>query len=352
MTLACLPTGLQVCPRKRCKLAPRGDEMTEASDRARAFWVAEPGRGEIRAEHLARPRDGEALVRTLYSGISRGTEALVFNGKVPRSEHERMRAPFQSGAFPAPVKYGYCNVGVVEQGPADLRGRSVFCLYPHQTRYVVPVGALHVLPADVPPARAVLAANLETAVNALWDAAPRVGDRVAVIGAGTVGCLAAWLAARIAGTEVELIDVDERKAAAARALGVPFRAPAAARGDVDVVLHTSGTGAGLATALALAGFEATVVELSWYGDAAPAVALGEAFHSRRLTLQSSQVGSVANAQRARWTHARRMQFVMRLLANAELDALVTGESSFDDLPAVAARLAAASGYTLCHRIVY
>jgi threonine dehydrogenase-like Zn-dependent dehydrogenase len=326
--------------------------MTVASGQARAFWVAEPGRGEIRAEALPSPAAGEALVRTLYTGVSRGTEALVFKGKVPPSERERMRAPFQAGDFPAPVKYGYCNVGVVEQGPAELVGRRVFCLYPHQDRYVVPVGALHVLPDDLPPARAVLAANLETAVNALWDAAPRVGDRIAVVGAGTVGCLTAWLATRIVGAEVELIDVDERKATAAAALGVPFRAPAAARGDVDVVVHTSGSAPGLATALALAGFEATVVELSWYGDDAPPVPLGGAFLSRRLTLRSSQVGAVAAAQRARWNYARRMQLVLRLLQSAELDALVTGESPFDELPAVLARLATSPGYTLTHRVVY
>lgn len=326
--------------------------MTTPADQARAFWVAEPGRGEIRAETLRPPRADEALVRTLFTAVSRGTEALVFNGKVPHSEHERMRAPFQAGDFPAPVKYGYSNVGVVEQGPAELRGRRVFCLYPHQTRYVVPAGAVHALPDDVPPARAVLAANLETAVNALWDATPRVGDRVAIVGAGTVGCLAAWLAARIAGTEVELIDVDERKRAAAAALGVPFRAPRDARSDADVVLHTSGTAAGLATALALAAFEAAVVELSWYGSEAPAVPLGAAFHSRRLRLLSSQVGAVATAQRARWSHARRMELVMRLLANAELDALVTGESPFDELPAVLERLAGSPGYTLTHRISY
>jgi threonine dehydrogenase-like Zn-dependent dehydrogenase len=326
--------------------------MNKSPDQARAFWVAEPGRGEIRTEPLRAPAAGEARVRTLFTGVSRGTEALVFKGKVPRSEHERMRAPFQAGDFPAPVKYGYCNVGVVEQGPAELVGRNVFCLYPHQDRYVVPVAALHALPEELPPARAVLAANLETAVNGLWDAAPRVGDRVAVVGAGTVGCLTAWLAARIAGTEVELIDVDARKLTAAFALGVPFRTPAAARGEVDVVVHTSGTAAGLATALELAGFEATVVELSWYGDAAPAVPLGGAFHSRRLRLQSSQVGAVASAQRSRWSYARRMQLVMRLLANTELDALVTGESPFEELPALLARLSASPGYTLTHRIVY
>jgi threonine dehydrogenase-like Zn-dependent dehydrogenase len=326
--------------------------MTKAHDQARAFWVAEPGRGEIRAEVLPPPAAGETVVRTLFSGISRGTEALVFTGKVPRSEHDRMRAPFQAGEFPAPVKYGYCNVGVVEQGPAELMGRHVFCLFPHQTRYVVPVGALHPLPDDVPPARAVLAANLETAVNGLWDAAPRIGDRVAVIGAGAVGCLAAWLAARIIGAQVELIDIDERKAVAARALGVAFRSPGAATRDVDLAIHTSGTAGGLATALELAGYEATVAELSWYGADSPAVPLGGAFHSRRLTLKSSQVGAVATAQRPRWSHTRRMDLVLELLAHAELDALVSGESRFDELPTVLAQLAASPGYTLCHRIVY
>jgi threonine dehydrogenase-like Zn-dependent dehydrogenase len=325
--------------------------MPNHSFEARAFWVVAPGRGELKSEALPEPGAGEALVRTLYSGISRGTEALVWRGKVPKSEHARMRAPFQAGEFPAPVKYGYCNVGVVEHGPPELEGRHVFCLYPHQTRYVVPAEALYALPAGVPPSRAVLAANLETAVNVVWDAAPRLGDRVAVVGAGTVGCLVAWLAAR-AGAEVELVDVDERKGAAAHALGVPFRTPDAARRDADVVVHTSGSAAGLATALELAGFEATVTEASWYGADLPAVPLGAAFHSRRLVLKSSQVGSVAAAQRARWSTARRMELVLQLLEHAELDALITGESPFDELPAVLERLATAPGYTLTHRIVY
>jgi len=328
------------------------EAMTKHPVEARAFWVAEPGRGEIRAEMLPAPTAEQALVRTLFSGISRGTEALVFTGGVPQSEHARMRAPFQAGEFPAPVKYGYSNVGVVEQGPAALLGRQVFCLYPHQTRYVVPIAALQLLPANVPPGRAVLAANLETAVNGLWDAAPRVGDRISVIGAGTVGCLVAWLAARIAGCSVELIDVDARKATAAAALGVPFRAPAEATREVDLVVHTSASAAGLATALELAGFEATVLEMSWYGSQQPAVPLGASFHSRRLTLHSSQVGAIATAQRARWSPARRMELVFRLLAHAELDALISAESRFDELPAVLARLSSGREYTLCHRIVY
>jgi NADPH:quinone reductase-like Zn-dependent oxidoreductase len=321
-------------------------------EETRAFWIVEPGHGEIRGERLSTPAADEVLVRTLYSGMSRGTETLVFKGAVPRSEFQRMRAPFQAGDFPAPVKYGYSSVGVVETGPEAIRGRMVFCLYPHQTRYVVPAAAVYSLPDDVPPARAVLAANLETAVNGLWDAAPRIGDRVAVLGAGTVGCLAAWLAARIPGCEVELLDIDSRKATVASALGVTFRHPSAAARDFDLVIHASGSAEGLETALELAGFEATVLELSWFGDRRPRIALGEAFHSQRLTLRSSQVGAIATAQRSRWSRVRRMQLAFKLLASPELDALISGESRFDELPETLASLAAGTDGALCHRIAY
>jgi threonine dehydrogenase-like Zn-dependent dehydrogenase len=321
-------------------------------DHALAFWISAPGRGEIRREPLPAPGDGDVLVRTLYSGISRGTETLVFRGGVPPSEHVRMRAPFQMGDFPGPVKYGYVSVGLVERGPPELAGRAVFCLHPHQTRYVVPADAVLPIPDGVPPARAVLAANMETALNGLWDAAPRIGDRIAVVGGGTLGCLVAWLAGRIPGCEVQLVDIDPGRAATAGALGVGFAPPDAARGDNDLVIHASGAPAGAATALALAGFEATVVELSWFGAAPVPLPLGEGFHARRLTLRSSQVGHVATAQRARWTHRRRLAAALALLRDPALDALITGEDRFGDLPAVMARLDRAPGGALCHRIAY
>jgi threonine dehydrogenase-like Zn-dependent dehydrogenase len=319
---------------------------------ARAFWITGAGQGEIRDEVLREPAEGEVLVRTLYTGISRGTETMVFNGAVPAGEFERMRAPFQAGDFPAPVKYGYINVGVVEQGPDELRGRSVFCLYPHQTRFVVPATAVYALPAGLPAQRAVLAANLEAVVNGLWDAAPRAGDRIAVVGAGTLGCLFAWLAARFPGCAVELIDLNPEKAAAAGALNVPFKLPEQATPGADLVVHASGTAEGLASALGLAGFEATVLEMSWFGDRDVALPLGEAFHAQRLTLQSSQVSAIASAQRGRWTPKRRMELVLRLLQEPCLDALITGDSQFDELPAVLAKLSARPGNTLCHRINY
>ena len=324
---------------------------------ARACWLVQAGRAELRTQTLHEPADGEVLVRTLHSGISRGTELLVFRGLVPASEHQRMRAPFQQGDFPGPLTYGYSSVGVVEQGPPALRGRAVFCLHPHQDRYVVPAAAVHPLSEDVPPARAVLAANLETAVNALWDGAPRVGDRIAVVGGGAVGLLVAWLAGRMPGCRVQLVDLQPARAALAQRLGVGFALPDEASGDADLVIHASGQGAGLQTALRLAGFEATVLELSWYGTRAVELPLGQAFHARRLVLKSSQVGHVAAARRARWDHAQRLRLALRLLADPVLDALVTGASPFDELPALLARLAAGGGAgtaadTICHRIDY
>lgn len=320
-------------------------------DRARALWISRPGHAVLERHALAPPGDGEARVRALYSGVSRGTEALVFQGRVPPSQYQRMRAPFQEGDFPGPVKYGYSSVGVVEAGPSEWLGRTVFCLYPHQDHYVVPLSALRPLPAALPPARAVLAANMETAVNACWDAAPRVGDRIAVIGAGVVGALVAWLLARHPGTDVQLIDTNPDRAGLAEALGVPFAAPAQARGGCDLVVHASASEAGLQQALHLAGDEAQVIELSWFGERSVTLALGEDFHSRRLQLRSSQVGAVSPSRRRRWSHARRLDLALVLLECPQLDALIDAESDFQDLPRTLAALASSPG-GLCHRVRY
>ncbi|HVQ97050.1 MAG TPA: zinc-binding alcohol dehydrogenase [Mycobacteriales bacterium] len=319
---------------------------------ASAFWLREPGVGEIRPATVAAPGDGEVRVRTRYSGISRGTETLVFTGGVPASQYAAMRAPFQQGDFPGPVKYGYLNVGVVEAGPPELLDRTVFCLYPHQTCYTVPAAAVIPVPAGVPAARAVLAGTVETAVNALWDAAPLVGDRVTVVGAGMVGCCVAALLARFPGVRVQLVDTDPGRAAAAAALGVEFVPPADAAGGRDLVVHASATAAGLRRSLELLGPEGTVIELSWYGDREVSLALGGSFHSARLTIRASQVGMVAPARRASRTFADRLALALDLLHDPGFDALITGESRFEELPDVLGRLAAGTLPALCHLITY
>jgi threonine dehydrogenase-like Zn-dependent dehydrogenase len=317
-----------------------------------AFWVVRPGVGEIRPVALPEPAPGEVVVRSLYSGISRGTETLVFRGGVPADQHATMRAPFQDGDFPGPVRYGYLNVGVVESGPADLLGRAVFCLYPHQTRYVVPANAVIALPDDVPPSRGVLAGTVETAVNALWDAAPLLGDRVAVVGAGMVGCCVARLLAAIPGVEVTLVDVDQSRADVAAKLGVAFSTPDDAPRGRDIVVHTSATAAGLQRSLELLAPEGNVIELSWYGDTSVNVSLGGVFHSGRLSVRASQVGAVAPARRQTRTTRDRLALALALLRDGAFDALLTGSSSFDELPVVMAKLADGSLPALCHVISY
>jgi threonine dehydrogenase-like Zn-dependent dehydrogenase len=323
-------------------------------ERALAYWATGPGRGELRPCRLAAPGAGEVLVRALWSGVSRGTEALVAAGRVPESQHRAMRAPFQEGDFPFPVKYGYAGVGRVEAGEPSLLGRTVFCLHPHQTAYIVPAGAVAPLPAGVPAERAVLAANLETALNGLWDAGALPGERVHVVGAGVVGCLVARLCGRLPGAEVTLADIVPGRAAVAERLGVAFVDPAELPpGEADLVFHCSGRPEGLRTALRVAGVEARVVELSWHGTTEVALPLGEAFHSRRLSLVSSQVGRVAPAMRPRWDQARRLAKALELLRDPTLDVLLGEAVRFAELPAVLPRLLAEqrSG-ALCPRIVY
>jgi threonine dehydrogenase-like Zn-dependent dehydrogenase len=271
---------------------------------------------------------------------------------VPKSQYAIMRAPFQEGDFPGPVKYGYLSVGVVEQGPPALRGRTVFCLYPHQTRYVVPAAAVTPLPDAVAPERAVLTGTVETAVNAVWDAKPLIGDRVSVVGAGMVGCSVARILAGFPGTRVQLVDANPARAAVARALGVDFALPEQAEEGRDLVFHASATEEGLARSLELLAPDGTVIELSWYGDRRVSLPLGEFFHSRRLTVRASQVGAVPPGLRARRDFADRLTLALDLLADPAYDALITGESGFDELPDVMPRLAAGEIPALCHRIVY
>ncbi len=319
---------------------------------ARALWTIAPERAVIRDEIIAAPGDDEVVVRALYSGLSRGTESLVFHGRVPASEAERMRCPHMGGAFPFPVKYGYCMVGLVEHGPAVLQGRTVFCLHPHQDRFVVEAAAVTPVPAAVPARRAVLAANMETALNGLWDAGAGPADRIVVVGAGVVGCLVARLAVRMPGTRVTLVDVDPAKAAVAAALGAAFAAPDAAPRGADVVVHTSATGRGLSTAIACAGDEATVLELSWFGEGEVPVALGAQFHAGRVRLVSSQVGRVAASRRPRWDYAQRLRAVFDLLDDPALDALMSPDVAFEALPERLPDILKPGSGVLCQTVAY
>lgn len=317
---------------------------------ATAWWMTGPGRGEFRSESAQPPAPGEVAVRTLWTGISRGTESLVARGAVPTSEHERMRAPFQAGAFPFPVKYGYLNVGVVEEGTEALRGRTVFALFPHQSRYVAPAEAVMPVPDSVPARRAVLAGAVETAVNVLWDAAPAIGDRVLVVGAGMIGCAIARLVRGIPGVDVAVADVDQGKADVVEALGARFVHAAAPLGEADIVIEASGSAAGLQLALRSAPTDGEVVVASWYGAEPVPLELGADFHSRRLRIRSSQVGAVAALRRGRRSTRDRLALALRLLEDPAFDLLLGPSVSWRGLPDVTTRLADGTAAGLCQTI--
>ena len=319
---------------------------------ARALWYTAPGVAELRTETVPAPMPGEAQVRTLYTGISRGTERLVLSGKVGESEWQRMRAPLQEGNFPFPVKYGYCAVGQVNAGPDNLLGKTVFCLHPHQDWFNATISALTVVPDAVPARRATLAANMETALNALWDSGAGPGDRINVIGGGIVGLLVAHLAGRLPGADVTLIDVAPERAGLASHLGVSFASPDAAPRDADVVFHTSATAQGLQTAINTSGHEGTIVEMSWYGEQTTSLSLGGPFHSRRLKLISSQVGHVSPSRRPRWDYARRLRAALKLLEDPRLDTLVAEAIPFADAANRAPEILAAAAAGIAPVIAY
>ncbi len=298
---------------------------------ARALWYVKPGLAELRTERLMPPKPGEARIQTTFSAISRGTERLVASGEIPQSEWPRMRAPLQVGDLPFPVKYGYSATGIVTAGADALLGRRVFVLHPHQDHFHTPEAMVLAIPDAIPDKRATLAANMETALNAHWDAGTGPGDRVLIIGAGIVGLLVAHLAKRICGHDVTIVDIDAGRADLAAKLGVRFASPSAVPKDNAIVFHTSATGAGLETAIDAAAFEARIIDLSWYGIRPVTIRLGGAFHSRRLQLISSQVGHVAPSRRAGTTHRDRLSKAMALLDDPALDALVSDEIDFDDL---------------------
>jgi threonine dehydrogenase-like Zn-dependent dehydrogenase len=329
-------------------------ELADAGRTAQALWYEAPGRAVLRASALRAPGPGEALVRTLFSGVSRGTERLVFTGRVPPSEFASMRAPLQEGEFPYPVKYGYCAVGIIEEGPAELVGRPAFALHPHQTAFVAPLGLVNPLPEGLPPARAILAANMETALNALWDSGAGPGDRILVVGAGIVGLLTAALCARLPGAEVTLVDVESARAGLAASLGATFLRPQDwdGRADFDVAFHASASAPGLGLCVNALGLEGKIIEMSWHGAGETPVPLGGAFHSRRLQLVSTQVGQVAPSRRPRWSYGRRIAKAMELLRDPVFDALIDVEIAFADFPQEAARVFAPGAPGLGVRLRY
>lgn len=316
------------------------------------WWIDAPGRGSLRPTDLRAPGAGDLVLRAHGTGVSPGTERLVGLGRVPATMDTTMAVPGMQGSFGLPLLYGYSFVGSVVDGPRA--GERVFTMHPHTTHAVVQAAACVPLPADVPDARATLVPNLETAVNATWDAEIAVGERVVVVGGGAVGLLTTFALATLAGTRATLVETDPaRRALAARlpwlhTVVAPDELP---RDTFACALHTSGSEAGLQLAIDATGFEGRVLDLAWYGDRAVALRLGASFHHRRKTLRASQVGTVARSHRAAG-RAARTTTVLELLRDARLDALLAPAVPFAAAPALFAALYRGEPTTPCPVVGY
>lgn len=318
---------------------------------ARSFWLTEKGRGVLRRETLPAPAPGWCVVQTLFSAVSPGTERLVALGKVPAALREEMACPYMGGGFPFPVKYGYSLVGEVIDGPPKLRGRRVHILHPHQDVCVVRVEDARPLPDSLPPARATLASNMETAVTAAWDSGVVLGERVLVVGFGIVGALVAHVLGRGPAVEVEVVDRRPDRRRLAEAMG--FRASGAPGPDAyDLAFDTSGSPSGLQAAIDAVGVEGRVVAVSWYGTEPARLALGGTFHSRRKRILSSQVSRIPGALQPRFDRARRTALVFRLLESPELDRLMGPRVPFAELPKAYETLVGRTPEGLSPLIVY
>ncbi|MEM9277847.1 MAG: zinc-binding alcohol dehydrogenase [Pseudomonadota bacterium] len=315
-------------------------QINVTGSRAGRLSYSAPYKAAIETVQIPEIKAENVLLKTLFSGISRGTESLVYAGKVPESEWKRMRCPFMSGSFAFPVTYGYacvCEViGLGEKTSGLKPGDRVFVLHPHQDIFSVPESSCNLLPPSIPTSRAVLSANMETALNAVWDAEISGNPFCAIIGAGVVGLITAHAVRKVAGLDPVIFDLKPEKERHATEMGFRFINSSGIDKteiqDFELIFHTSASAGGLQSAIDMAAFEAKIIEMSWYGENPVSLNLGGAFHSKRLKILSSQVGTIASAKRNKLDYAGRMQQAITLLDDPRLDTLLGSAIDFHDLP--------------------
>lgn len=300
---------------------------------AESFWIRKKNNSFIKKHSISIPQNNEVLVKTIYSGISYGTEKIVYSGNVPKSQRSLMRCPYQEGEFGSNVKYGYMNVGKVMNGPSKLVNRYVYTLYPHQTQYVLPLEELTFIPKLIPIKRCLLTANMETAINAMWDTLPTCGDKILIIGAGIVGFLMAYILMTIIGIEILLIDTDKEKSKIAKIFGIKFSCSIPKSYNANIIYECSGNPSVIDILSSHVNDETVICIMSWYGNSVSNINFGNEFFSKRTKILFSQVAKVSHNRDKYWNNKKRKDLAISLLNDDKLDNLIEKDMiSFHDLP--------------------
>ena len=306
-----------------------------------SVWFPSAREVELRSETVPDVGPEEVRLEAIASAISHGTEMLVYRGQVP--DGLDLDLPTLRGSFNFPIKYGYASVGRVVEAGARVtclaRGDAAFVHHPHQSTYVVPATMPVRLAGDLDPTLGVFLANVETATNVVVDAAPRLGERVAVFGQGVVGLLITQLLRRTGVSQIIVVEPVARRRELACDVGadVALGAHSAAEAirdltdglGVDLAIEASGSPAALDPALDALAFGGTCVVCSWYGTKPVELKLGGAFYRRRLRIVSSQVSTIDAGLQPRWTHQRRLSLARDLLPNLKLSSLISHRIPFE-----------------------
>ena len=290
--------------------------------KTKSYWIDKKNKGYFKFGEISSINSNEIVVKTLFSGISYGTEKLVYSGKVPKSQRNLMKCPYQEGDFGNDIKYGYINVGKVVDGDKSYLGNNIFSLYPHQDFYKIPSNEALIIPNKIPLSRCLLIPNLETAINAVWDTLPSAGDRILVIGAGIVGLLTAYLINKIPGVNLFIVDKDPSKRKITKKLGINFLDAIPKKFDARFIYECTGDHRILNSLKNNITVNSTICVLSWYGDKKSDIALGENFFSKRAKLIMSQVSKISPARYDLNNQDRRKIALDILDASNDLDHLI------------------------------
>ena len=298
--------------------------------KSQSLWLIKKNKPKILSKDIYYKKNNKTvLVKTLYSGISKGTENLVARGKIHKSQFKIMRCPFQDGNFSFPIKYGYINIGEIIDGPISLTGKKIFTLFPHQTVFEISTKNINLI-KNKNAKKYLLTANMETAVNIFWDSQAKKNDRILIVGLGSVGLLTAYFFKLKGYKNLYVSDVNLSKKSIAKKLNLNFIHYNKIN-NLDCIINTTSNYDVLNNSFTKLNLDGKIIEASWYGEKVGKLNLGNEFHSKRLRIISSQVSNIPLHMQKKHNYRSRLKIAINALNDDKLLLLINSVSKFENL---------------------